>query len=133
MYTPIGMGAAKVVGPGGITPTQGQEIRALLPPCYSQEMATCWQDEPSNLPNCSEINQWAKVEGGEDYIQGVLDDEMDYCPVPGSGPAPSADDVLLPPGAGAEGNGKRFSIGEAAIYASVAGLLGLGLGYVLGS
>ena len=124
------MGAATVAGGAGITPAQQQEIRALLPPCYSQEMEDCWQDEPSNLPNCGDINQWAKVEGGEDFIQGVLDDEMPYCPVPGQCPA---SDVLMPGEGGGGENGKRFSIGEAAIYASVAGLLGLGLGYVLGS
>lgn len=126
MYTPIGMGAATVTG-GGATGWDEQEFRSLIPPCYSQAFDPCWKDKPNNYPNCARIDELYKT--NKERAATIVDDDLPYCSPCVSG------DVLLPPdpgGAEAE-EGKKFSLGEAAIYASVAGLVGLGLGYVLGS
>lgn len=98
---------------GALSPEQQAEFRSLLPSCYSESFNTCWQDEPSDFPGCQRLN--ALYDLDEDGTEAMVA-EMPFCPLPSEAAAAPAQDI-----------------GRIVIFASVAGVIGLGLGYLIGS
>lgn len=109
---------------GALNAEQKREYTSLLPPCYSQQFDRCWNNPASSdFPGCERINALYETDDdgvtypkGDSWAEQQVD-VMPYCPVPGDGALASG----------------SVSLGTIVIYASVAGVIGLGLGYLLGS
>ena len=88
------------VGLGALTPERENELRSLMPPCWSQEFEDCWNtdippgerqegDPPATFPNCARLfeieAEAATDEAGLAAAQAVPL-ELSYCAEPGTSP-----------------------------------------------
>ncbi len=89
---------------GAFTSAHEEEFKSLLPSCYSQTFSDCWTDRQSDMPNCDRINELFDID--DDAAVDIVGD-MPFC--------------------------EPVAIETIALYAGMAGVFGLGIGYLLGS